>query len=108
MSFVRYVTSQRVCRDLNFVLIQHEHYQGKEGRAAVVNPANRFERILCEDDFGHLENDSEMSEVHSRVPTELIPDQSQSIIVENESPDIAFRYSINPYRGCEHGCPYCL
>ena len=87
---------------------QHEQYQRKVGRAAVVNPANRFERIVCEDDFAHLEDDSEKSKVRLRVPTELIPDQSRSIIVENESPDIPFRYSINPYRGCEHGCPYCL
>jgi len=87
---------------------QHEQYQRKVGRAAVVNPANRFERIVCEDDFAHLEDDSEKSKVRLRVPTELIPDQSRSIIVENESPDIPFRYSINPYRGCEHGCPYYL
>lgn len=85
----------------------HEQYQRKVGRAAVVNPANRFERIVCEDDFAHLEDNSEKSKVRLRVPTELIPDQSRSIIVENESPDIPFRYSINPYRGCEHGCAYC-
>ena len=93
---------------MNFVMNQHEQYQRKVGRAAVVNPANRFERIVCEDDFAHLEDDSEKSKVRLRVPTELIPDQSRSIIVENESPDIPFRYSINPYRGCEHGCPYYL
>ena len=68
----------------------HEQYQRKVGRAAVVNPANRFERIVCEDDFAHLEDDSEKSEVRLRVPTELIPDQSRSIIWANESPDIPF------------------
>src|SRR5262249_26363888 len=42
-----------------------------------------------------------------RVPTEFLPDTSQSIVSENDSPDIPFRYSLNPYRGCEHGCAYC-
>ncbi len=107
MSFGRYVARQWVCRNLNFAMNHGEQYQRKVGRAAVVNPANRFERIVCEDDFAHLENDSEMSEVRLRVSTELISDQSRSIIVENASPDIPFRYSINPYRGCEHGWRYC-
>ena len=40
--------------------------------------------------------------------TQFFPDDSKSILVENHSPDIPFRYSMNPYRGCEHGCPYCL
>ncbi|MEM6328981.1 MAG: PA0069 family radical SAM protein [Planctomycetota bacterium] len=39
--------------------------------------------------------------------TEFLADQSWSIVSENRSPDIPFRYSVNPYRGCEHGCSYC-
>jgi DNA repair photolyase len=39
--------------------------------------------------------------------TQFIPDDSQSLISENQSPDVGFTHSINPYRGCEHGCAYC-
>src|SRR6185295_913480 len=41
------------------------------------------------------------------VPTEFLADTSQSVVTQNDSPDISFRYSLNPYRGCEHGCAYC-
>src|SRR5262249_45915424 len=40
--------------------------------------------------------------------TEFILERSRSIVTENDSPDVPFRYSINPYRGCEHGCSYCM
>ena len=42
-----------------------------------------------------------------QVTTEYFPDDSRSIVSENDSPDIPFRYSLNPYRGCQHGCSYC-
>ncbi len=42
-----------------------------------------------------------------RVTTQFLPDVARSIVRENNSPDIPFRYSLNPYRGCEHGCAYC-
>jgi DNA repair photolyase len=42
-----------------------------------------------------------------RPPTEYFPDESQTIVTENDSPDVGFRYSVNPYRGCSHGCSYC-
>jgi DNA repair photolyase len=41
------------------------------------------------------------------VATEYFPDDSQTIISENDSPDLGFRFSLNPYRGCVHGCSYC-
>ena len=41
------------------------------------------------------------------MPTILYRDTSRSILAENESPDVGFRFSLNPYRGCEHGCSYC-
>ena len=41
------------------------------------------------------------------MPTIFLPDNSQTILATNDSPDIGFRYSINAYRGCEHGCAYC-
>jgi len=67
------------------------------GRGAAVNPQNRFERIAVE-----LEEPGP-----ERVPTELLRDGSRSIIAYNDSPDVGFDASINPYRGCEHGCIYC-
>ena len=68
------------------------------GRGAQRQIANRFESVHTSIDQG--------AET-SRVSTEFLTDQSQSIVSENNSPDIPFRYSINPYRGCEHGCSYC-
>ena len=58
----------------------------------------------------HLEPDpAEPGEegFEERVPTSYLVDASRSILAENDSPDIGFRFSLNPYRGCEHGCVYC-
>lgn len=68
------------------------------GRGAQKQIGNRFERI-------HQTLDP--SDEANRPKSEFLTDQSRSIISENKSPDIPFRYSINPYRGCEHGCSYC-
>jgi DNA repair photolyase len=76
------------------------------GRAAGVSPANRFERVHAEADFEHLAEAGELPEVR-RLHTQFLPDNSRSLITHNDSPDVPFRYSINPYRGCEHGCAYC-
>lgn len=78
------------------------------GRGSPLNPPNRFERIHIEDDFEHLEHDEEAtSERGKQIPTEYFVDDSETIVSENNSPDISFRYSVNPYRGCVHGCSYC-
>jgi DNA repair photolyase len=66
------------------------------GRGAHANPPNRFTLLMREPD----------PEV-GRVPTRYLVDSSASIISENDSPDIPFRYSLNPYRGCQHGCAFC-
>jgi DNA repair photolyase len=73
------------------------------GRASGINPANRFETLHIEPDEYLI--DEEQSE--RKVPTQFLVDNSKSVLARNESPDIPFRYSINPYRGCEHGCIYC-
>jgi DNA repair photolyase len=77
-----------------------------KGRGANRNPAGRFEaldRIAEDDGWGSL------AELHADPPpaTCVLADSARSIITENDSPDIGFDLSINPYRGCEHGCIYC-
>ena len=51
--------------------------------------------------------EEELDELPTKVQTEYYVDDAESIISENDSPDIPFRYSLNPYRGCFHGCSYC-
>jgi len=76
-------------------------------RGAQIEPANRFESTRREEDFEHREHDEELLADKRIIETQFIPDHSQSLLTENTSPDIPFRWSINPYRGCEHGCVYC-
>ncbi len=78
-----------------------------KGRGAAIQPANPYLKIHREADFEHLAADDEYLAQLCRPPTEYLPDDSQSIVAENNSPDVGFRYSINPYRGCAHGCSYC-
>lgn len=72
-----------------------------------IDPPNRFEKTRRELDFEHLEWDQEYLSTLDERPVEYLADSSKSIISENNSPDIPFRYSLNPYRGCQHGCSYC-
>jgi DNA repair photolyase len=70
-------------------------------RGAPENPANRFEKI-------HLEPDGDWNPEEDAAPrTQFLVDHSKTAIAYNESPDIGFNASLNPYRGCEHGCIYC-
>lgn len=81
----------------------HPHHPQLKGRGTLENPPNRFEQISYEldqdllDDFDSLPNPR----------TTLLRDPSRSILSRNDSPDVGFSVSVNPYRGCEHGCPYC-
>ncbi len=77
------------------------------GRAAQGHLPNRFERTQLLADDEQLELGTSEAELTKKTPTEFLPDDSKSIIRENNSPDIPFRYSMNVYRGCEHGCAYC-
>lgn len=72
-----------------------------------IDPPNRFISVHAEPDFEQLEWDQEHLRGISDRTIEYIPDSSRSIVSENNSPDIPFRYSVNPYRGCMHGCSYC-
>ena len=75
-----------------------------KGRGSHLNPPNRFDRLHYEPD-----PDAEPDEDSPRSPlTVFQTDHARSIVTENDSPDIPFRYSLNPYRGCEHGCAYCF
>src|SRR5262245_44996581 len=67
-------------------------------RGASTNPPNRYERLRFEADEPPDGDD----------PTIYYRDVSRSVLAENDSPDVGFRFSLNPYRGCEHGCIYCL
>ncbi len=70
------------------------------GRGASHDPPNRFERV-------HAELDAESVADDAPRRTRFLADQSRSIISRNDSPDLGFDVSLNPYRGCEHGCCYC-
>ena len=77
-----------------------------KGRGTHLNPDNRFlvhGREAFDDGW-----DSAASEDETRPATELRIDRSRSVITYNRSPDVPFDRSINPYRGCEHGCVYCF
>src|SRR5580765_7153099 len=70
-------------------------------RGAAENPPNRFEKLS-------LERDPDWSDPDEPAPqTQFFKDHSGSIITTNDSPDVGFEASVNPYRGCEHGCIYC-
>ena len=77
------------------------------GRGAGFNPPNRFESSHHELDLEQVEDDTDYLAGLGRPPTEFLPDRSRSLICTNDSPDVGFEVSLNPYRGCEHGCIYC-
>lgn len=75
-----------------------ERLAHSRGRGAFGNTAQRFAELEVEYDDG---------ESPPRVRTRFYPDHSSSVISRNSSPDLPFEASLNPYRGCEHGCAYC-
>ncbi len=84
-----------------------------KGRGAVGNPAGRFEataRHAVDDGWsaGVAQWDGEGEDAPAGPPTTLAVDRARRIITRNDSPDVPFDRSINPYRGCEHGCIYCF
>ena len=95
--------------------------QVHKGRGAALNLEGRFERWQREafddgwlDDAGesanadnNADNAADATDAH-KLKTTITEERAKSIITRNDSPDIPFRYSLNPYRGCEHGCIYCF
>jgi DNA repair photolyase len=74
------------------------------GRSAGINPSGRFEPVTR-----HVFDDGwETLEDLPPFKTEVQVEKPRTIVTRNESPDISFDRSINPYRGCEHGCVYCF
>jgi DNA repair photolyase len=81
-----------------------------KGRGSVINPAGRFEARSVEpfhddwhDDWAQVDESDP-----GRPRTQVTPEVSKSIINRNDSPDVPFEFSLNPYKGCEHGCAYCF
>src|SRR5437879_2782946 len=70
------------------------------GRGTAANPPNRYEPL-------HVELEPDPDSDAPPAPTVFYRDTSRTILAENDSPDVGFRFSLNPYRGCEHGCSYC-
>ncbi len=79
-------------------------HQTFKGRGAASNPTGRFDALSLQqiDDGWYREETPEI--VHETV----LPDRARGVITTNNSPDVGFDQSINPYRGCSHGCVYCF
>ncbi len=81
------------------------HPSGVKGRGTLSNVSGRFEsqhRVIVDDGWGTLDEEA------PKLKTSVSIDATRTIIARNDSPDIPFDRSINPYRGCEHGCVYCF
>ena len=74
------------------------------GRGTSSNPPNRYEPLHVELD---PDADVDFEGGGDPSPTIFYRDASRTVLAENDSPDVGFRFSLNPYRGCEHGCVYC-
>ena len=82
-----------------------KHLSSRRGRAALSNPDSRYaqhHREAVDDGWGSGDAPA------PTLRTELLIDSSRTVISYNDSPDVPFDRSINPYRGCEHGCVYCF
>jgi len=73
-----------------------------KGRGANFDPVNRFEKLKIEPDLDWLQEQDGRT-----IKTEYFRDTTREILARNDSPDVSFTFSLNPYRGCEHGCIYC-
>src|SRR6202789_2926408 len=79
-------------------------HQTFKGRGSTSNVAGRFDSLTLEKtDDGWYQD-----EVVESLSETVLPDRARSVITSNDSPDVGFEVSINPYRGCSHGCVYCF
>ena len=84
------------------------HFLGSQfvkGRGALSNPPVRFESTSVEKTDDGWRGDEDEA---THLPEVVLPDRAKSVITTNSSPDVGFDQSINPYRGCSHGCVYCF
>ncbi|NIB38682.1 PA0069 family radical SAM protein [Pseudomaricurvus alkylphenolicus] len=80
------------------------HPKHHKGRGALSNPSNRYIPVHSVE----VAQDWAAEEESASPVTEVLPDAAKTVITRNQSPDVPFEQSINPYRGCEHGCIYCF
>ena len=99
-----YSTAKRIMYPDRMTEQRTNRHQIHKGRGAVSNLSGRFEPYSTE----AFDDGWEIVEDETRPKTEVQADASRSILVYNDSPDLPFDRSINPYRGCEHGCVYCF
>jgi len=85
----------------------HIPIEALKGRGAATQLAHRFERDTRQAFDDGWDTLAQQALVPQQLPTEVIWEDARSIIGSNDSPDVFFEQSINPYRGCEHGCIYC-
>ncbi len=78
-----------------------------KSRGSGINTKNRFEQLDIDYDLSTFDEYFDQDPELVRIKTKFYNDNSKSILAKNDSPDLGFDYSINPYRGCEHGCIYC-
>lgn len=89
--------------------MKKENSLAPQGRGALENPVGRFEPLQVEaDPETPPEIDDNGEIVPRRIRTEVFRDRTKSIISTNDSPDVRLEATLNPYRGCEHGCIYCF
>jgi DNA repair photolyase len=84
--------------------------KAQKGRGAVSNLQGRYEihaRENFDDGWSHADDETDADQAPARK-TQVIDEQAKTILTRNASPDIPFNVSLNPYRGCEHGCIYCF
>src|SRR5580698_10088232 len=79
-------------------------HQPLKGRGAASNPTGRFDSLSIE----KIHDGWYEEETPDSVAETVLPDSARSVITTNNSPDVGFDQSINPYRGCSHGCVYCF
>ncbi|WII73533.1 PA0069 family radical SAM protein [Bdellovibrio sp. 22V] len=85
-------------------MTRREFRKDIRGRGASSNVTNRYDSLKYEATEEEFDN---YADEKTLLKTEVLKDSSRTILSENKSPDIGFRFSVNAYRGCEHGCAYC-
>jgi hypothetical protein len=84
-------------------MVPHNGPPAPRGRGAKSNASGRYESQVRE---AFDDGWTELDEAPAPLKTEVTPERAKVIISRNDSPDVGFDRSINPYRGCEHGCVY--